>query len=470
MSHPLYGPEIRELILDDDSEGLRAVCEALHPATLAEALDDEFTPEEIWGVIRTSDVRTQAAIFEYLPIAGQIALIQGASKPEMGRLLGKMSHDDRADLLQRLDAVVRENLLRFVDEADRRDMAMLAQYGSGTVGALMTTDYAWLPPTLTAAEAIDQLRQQAPDRETIYYIYVLGDAGRTADGHLPPRRLLGVITLRDLILAPRHAFIRDLMETELEVLRGSADQQTAAEVLGRYDFIAVPVLDDGGGMIGIVTHDDVLDLITMAATEDLQRQGGVSPISGSYFEAGFGRVWYSRAIWLGILFLAQMFTIEVMTQYDDQLKVFTALSFFIPLCLSVGGNAGSQAATLVTRALALEQILIADWWRVLRREILMGLCLAAALGILALLRTYLLTPSKIVPPEDMTGILWKLTWVIGISVTGICLWGTLLGAMLPIFFKRVGVDPALTSSPFIATISDVSGIFIYFNIAALFFF
>ncbi len=469
MSHPLYGPEIREHLLDHDADGLRAVCETLHPATLAEALDDTFTDADVWELMTPSDVRTQAAIFEYLPPPRQASMIGVGAPAQVGKLLGKMSHDDRVDLLHRLPAAVKETLLRAVDEADRRDMATLFTYEPDTVGALMTTDYAWLPPTLTAAEAIDQLRQQAPDRETIYYIYLLAEAERRPEGGVAPRKLLGVVTLRDLILAPRHAIIVDLMEAQVVALKIEDDRQVAADLLGRYDFLAVPVLDAAGGMVGIVTHDDVLDVIRAGATEDLQRQAGVSPIAGNYLDAGFARLWYSRVGWLGVLFMAQMITVVVMTHYDDKLKLIAALSVFLPLVLSVGGNAGSQAATLVTRALALGEITPADWFRVLRREVLMGAALAAALGVLAFLRTRYFTDKRLLEGEP-ADFLMNLTWVIALTVPAICLWGTFLGAALPMMFKRLGVDPALTSSPFIATISDVSGIIIYFNIAVIFLF
>jgi magnesium transporter len=203
MPHALFGPELREMIAAKDADGLRAFCENLHPATVAEALD-EFTPEQDWEAITPADIRTQAAIFEYLPIARQVEMVEGTARPQVGRLIEKMSHDDRVDLLRRLPARVRDSLLRLVDEADRRDIATLVSYGENTVGALMTTDYAWLPPTLTAAEAIDQLRQQAPDRETIYYVYVLGEPRRRPDGGPAPRKLLGIISLRDLIKARKH--------------------------------------------------------------------------------------------------------------------------------------------------------------------------------------------------------------------------------------------------------------------------
>lgn len=468
MSHPLFGPEVREMLAEHDAEGLRSLCDTLHPATVAEALDDEFTPEQIWEVISPSDLRTQAAIFEYLPTSRQVEMVEGTGRPQVGKLVEKMSHDDRADLLRRLSGRVREALLRLVDEADRRDIATLFTYEAGTVGSLMTTDYAWLPPTLTAAEAIDQLRQQAPDRETIYYVYVLGEHCRPpAGGGVATRRLLGIVSLRDLILAPRHAKISDLMETEFVALKLDDDRKTAAETLARYDFIAMPVVDPDGGMLGIVTHDDVIDVLQQEATEDLQKQAGVGPIEGAYLDASFWSVWRSRVLWLAIVFAMQMFSINAMAAFEDKLKVFAALAAFVPLCLSVGGNTGSQAATLVIRALALDDIRVADWIRVFRRELLMGLALALSLGVLSVARTWLLTPDNLYKNSDE---LLRLTYAISLAVMAICLWGALLGAMLPLIIRRLSGDPALISSPAIATISDVSGIYIYFKIVSQFFY
>jgi magnesium transporter len=380
-----------------------------------------------------------------------------------------MSHDDRVDLLRRLPGRVAEALMRLVDEADRKDIATLGQYGADTVGAMMTTDYAWLPGTLSAAEAIDQLRQQAPDRETIYYVYVLDDAARRPDGSLAPRRLLGVVSLRDLILAPRHALIRELMESEVVTLRYDEDREAVTKLFARYDFIAVPVVDDRFGLLGIVTHDDVLDVVQAEATEDLQRQAGVGRIEGNYLDAAFGRVWLSRAQWLVVLFGMQMFTINVMSHYEGKLEGGLAfLIVFIPLCLSVGGNAGSQASTLVTRALALEQIATRDWLRVFRRELLMASSLAATLGVLSVARTYWLTPHDVLAKVPDAGF-WSLVWVVTFSVMGICLTGAVVGAMLPLGIKALGGDPALMSSPFIATLSDVLGIVIFFSIITAFF-
>ena len=475
MPHPLFTPELRIMLEEQNAPAMQEFCESLHPATVAEALNEDFTPEQIWEAISHANLRTQASIFEYLPPALQVEMIE-RERPHVGQLVGKMSHDDRVDLLKRLPSRVAETLMRLVDEADRKDIATLFQYGENTVGAMMTTDYAWLPGTLTAAEAIDQLRQQAPDRETIYYIYVLDEPNRRPDGSLAPRRLLGVVSLRDLILAPRHALIRDLMESETVTLRFDEDREAATGVFSRYDLIAVPVVDDRYGLLGIVTHDDVLDVVQAEATEDLQRQAGVGVIEGNYLETNFRHVWWSRAKWLAVLFILQMFTINVMAHYESRLggglgRAGMNLAFmivFVPLCLSVGGNAGSQASTLVTRALALEQIRTLDWLRVFHREFIMAASLAAALGVLAIVRTYLWTPGEVLSqvPDDR---FWDLIWVVTFSIMGICLTGALVGAMLPLLIKWLGGDPALMSGPFIATLSDVLGIVIYFNVVAAFF-
>lgn len=464
MADPLFTPEVRLMLEEQDAAGLRAFCEDLHPATMAGVLDG-FPPEQIWDVLGHADVRNQAAIFEYLPHPLQLDML-AQDRPQVGALVGKMSHDDRVDLMRRAPAGLREKLLNTLDEADRKDVAALVEFGADTVGAIMTTDYAWLRPDLTTDAAIEQLRQQAGDRETIYYIYVLDDSARRTDGRNRPRKLLGVVSLRDLILAPKDTPIRDLVRDEVVTLRYDDPTEKAAQILARYDFIAMPVTDAEGRMLGIVTHDDVIDVIQEEATEDLQRQAGVGKIEGNYLEARFWLVWLSRVQVLAVVFLIQMFTINVMAWNEEKIRAFAALVACLPLVMSVGGNAGSQAATLVVRSLSLEQIRPSEWRRVLGREVLMGLALAATLGLLALFRTYFLTPSSLVPSDD---ILVKLTIVLGISVVAICLCGTLLGAMLPLLIHRGGGDPALVSSPAIATLSDMTGIIIYANIALLVF-
>jgi magnesium transporter len=538
MPHPLFTPEINLMLSEGNANALRELCESLHPATVAEALDSGFTPEQIWEVISPASIRTQASIFEYLPPTLQVEMAEQA-RPQMGQLLSKMSHDDRVDLIRRLPPRVTEAVMRLVDEADRKDIATLFSYGENTVGALMTTDYAWLPGTVTAAEAIDLLRQQAPDRETIYYIYVLDDPIRRPDGSLAPRRLLGVISLRDLILAPRHALIRELMETDLVTLRYDEDAEAVTQLFSRYDFLAAPVVDDKFGLLGIVTHDDVLDVVTREATEDLQRQAALGPIEGDYLNASFYQVWKSRVKWLAVLFVAELLTFTAMSQFEDAIGAIVVLALFVPLCISTGGNSGTQAATLVTRAMALGFVTPKDWLKVLRRELMMGLALGGALGVIAFARGAL-TPSDVrsgpekvknsftvlvathtelspdphhdisleagtpqtvklekntrvrlpdgVPqlsaPKQLTeGWEYKfppecevrtepvdrfrLGLVISIAVLGICLWGTLMGCVIPLVLRQLGSDPAIASGALVATLVDVSGIIIFFSVAKM---
>lgn len=536
MTHPLFAPEIKLMLTEGYAGALKEFCESLHPATVAEALDSGFTTEQIWEVISHANIRTQASIFEYLPPNLQVEMAERA-RPQMGQLLSKMSHDDRVDLIRRLPKRVTDALMRLVDEADRKDIATLFSYGENTVGALMTTDYAWLPATVTAAEAIDLLRQQAPDRETIYYIYVLDDLVRRPDGTQAPRRLLGVISLRDLILAPRHALIRELMERDLVTLRYNEDEEAVTQLFARYDFLAVPVVDDKMGLLGIVTHDDVLDVATREATEDLQRQAAVGAIEGDYLQASFFRVWRSRVQWLAVLFLAELLTFTAMAYFEDAISAVVVLALFVPLCISTGGNSGTQAATLVTRAMALGFVTPKDWRKVLMRELVMGLALGGALGAIAFVRgaltpsdtrsgpekvknpfSVLVPPGKTLAPNEHRDIElsagtpqtvtmekntrvrlpeevkeletpkitadgwvyefpaecevrsepvspWDLGCVISLAVMGICLWGTLMGCMIPLVIRTLGGDPAIASGALVATLVDVSGIIIFFSVA-----
>lgn len=456
MAHPLFGPEVRMMLLEQNAAGMKAFVETLNPITVAETLSgDAFPVEQVWEVLGKADPRGQAKVFEYFPIDWQVKMAQGAGRPQMARLIELMHHDDRVDLLRKLPPLVSEALLRLVDEADRRDIAALSRYGENTVGSIMTSDYAWLPADLTAQQAIGRLRAQAPDRETIYYVYIVDEA---------TRKMLGILTLRALVLSDPATPIRKLMLTnDLVALRAADDQETAAEALQKYGLIAIPVLDDERRLVGIVTHDDIVAVINQEATEDIQRQAAVGPIRESYLEAPLAKVWYSRGKWLALLFVMQMVTINAMLFFEGELKALLILSAFVPVCLSVGGNAGSQAAALVTRAMALGQVHTADWARIVRRELLVGLALGAAIGLLGLGRTWLFTSAGEVEPASLA----HLSYTIALSVAAICLAGTMVGSLLPLAVARFGGDPAIASVPFIATLSDVLGILIYFNIAAV---
>lgn len=542
MPHPLFTPEARLLLERNDLAGMEAFCESLHPATVAELLTDDFSVEDVWRFLNTTAIPNQAAIFVYFPLELQVELVEGTGRPHMARLIEQMSHDDRADLLRRLEPKVVESILRLVDEADRRDIATLVEYPENTAGALMTTDYAWLPANITVEQALDRLRLQAPDSETIYYVYVVDDQ----------RRLLGVLTLRELILAPRKALVNELMDGQPITVRVTDDREKVAQDITHYDLLAIPVLDGENRLVGIVTYDDVMDVVVSEATEDVHRMGAVAPLEESYLETSFVKLWWKRAGWLALLFVAELFTFTALSSFEDAIAAVVVLSLFVPLCISTGGNSGSQAATLITRAMALGQIGYGDWRRVLRHEILMGIVLGVTLGSIGFVRATL-TPESvrssspprpeqfqvrvpqgtslqrrtapegwlwekksmqivevpkgleqstiddhdtsvvlphgvdvaIVPdPTDASKSLWKfpanckvyhppvdrykLSLVIALAVASICLWGTLVGSMLPLFFRRIGIDPGIASSPFVATFVDVTGIIIYFSIAKYF--
>jgi len=447
MAHVLFGPEVREMLLENDVTAMREFCESLHPATVAETLADEFEVEQVWRFLNTTSIRNQATIFEYFPIEWQVKMVEGAGREHMAHLIEKMSHDDRVDLLRRLMPRVAEGLLRLVDEAERRDIATLFKQKENTAGSIMTTDYAWLPANITASEALDRLRLQAPERETIYYIYVLDNEH--------DRRLQGVVSLRDLILSPRHTIIRDLMESQLVSAKTDDDLEKAAAELARYDLLALPVVDPNNRLVGIITHDDIMDVVVQEATEDVHRMGAVGPIGENYLEANFFIVWRSRVVWLALLFVGGMFTVSAMRLFEKSLQEVVVLSLFIPICISTGGNSGAQAATLITRALALGQVNGRDWWRVLRHELFMGLALGGTLGALGFASGFLADYDD--PP--------RLALTVGLAVICICLWGTIVGSMLPLILRRCGIDPAIASNPFVATLCDVTGIFIYFLIA-----
>jgi len=528
MAHPLFGPEVRMMLLEQNAPGMKAFVETLNPTTVADVLaGDSFTTEEVWEVLEKADPRVQAKVFEYFPMEWQVRLAEGGGRPQMARLIELMSHDDRVNLLRRLPAQVSDALLRLVDEADRRDIAALSRYGENTVGAIMTSDYAWLPADLTAQQAIERLRAQAPDRETIYYVYIVDEQ---------TRKMLGILTLRALVLADPGTPVRRLMLTDdLVTLKASADRETAADALRRYGLIAIPVLDDEGRLVGIVTHDDIIEVISEEATEDLQKQGAVGPFRGNYLQTGLFTIWRKRAVWLCLLFGAELATFTAMALFDEALQAILVLSLFVPLCLSTGGNSGSQAATIITRELALGHIRVRDWWQVLRHEVVMGVLLGMTLGTIGLFRGASTSeelrsarkemegPIQVVVPHDRplqrdgrggyvvpegtpiavrepvkrtthatppaeperttregetvytfpaatevrteTVGRWRFGLVIALSVAFICLWGTLIGSMLPLIFNKVGADPALASSPFVATFVDVTGIVAYFLIA-----
>jgi len=452
MFDPLLLPELREMLIEKDERAMREFCEVFHPGIIAENLE-ALPVAECWQVLSQADWHRRAETFAFFGLPRQMELVATIDKPHLSALLEVMASDDRVALLKNMDPAQVESLLPLVAQVERDNIRKLLSYPEHSAGSIMTTEYASLREDTTVRDALAQLRLQAPNHELIYYIYVIDDA----------RRLHGFVSLRKLIMAKPEMVVSEIMDQDVISVRVDEDQELVARKIARYDFIAMPVVDAEGRLVGIVTHDDVLDVLQEEATEDAHRMGAVEPLTEHYLETRFVTLWRKRAAWLSVLFLAEIFTFSALAYFEDEIEKVVALSLFVPLCISTGGNSGSQAATLITRAMALGQVKLSDWLRVMRHELLMGLALGLTLGAIGFVRASL-TAQKTLGSVDR----WMMGIVIAQSVAAICLWGTLVGSAMPLIFKRLGVDPGIASSPFVATFVDVTGIVIFFSIARVF--
>ncbi|MCZ7615649.1 MAG: magnesium transporter [Ignavibacteriaceae bacterium] len=327
-------------------------------------------------------------------------------------------------------------------------------YPENSVGRLMTPDYVAVRRDWTVAETLDYIRKNGEDKETLNVIYVVDEKGKLVDD----------IRIREIILSPLDKKISDLMEENFSALNVHDDQETAVEVFKKYDRVALPVVDNYGILIGIVTVDDVLDVAEEEATEDIQKLGGVEALEEPYSTMPFFSMIKKRVGWLTVLFIGEMLTASAMGFFEDEIAKAVVLALFVPLIISSGGNSGSQAATLVIRAIALGEVTLKDWWYIMRREILSGLTLGLVLGIIGFLRIFIWASFS-----NIYGNHWMLiAFTVGFSLIGVVLWGTISGSMLPFILKRFGLDPATSSAPFVATLVDVTGLIIYFTFALFF--
>lgn len=392
--------------------------------------------------------------FLALPADAQVALI-AALPPEERRLwLRILAPDDAADVLQAVQAPERASWLQELDDASRREVQGLLAYAEDVAGGLMNPRFARLRPGMSVGEALRYLRQQATAGvETIYYAYVL-DADQ---------RLVGVVSFRELFSVPDAGQLDDVMRTAFVHVAPDTDQEEVARLIAQTNLMAVPVVDADGVMRGIVTVDDIVDVVNEEASEDIQKLGGMEALTVPYMATPFVEMIRKRGGWLAVLFVGEMLTASAMAIYESEIQRAVVLALFVPLIISSGGNSGSQAATLVIRAMALGEIQLADAWPVLRREIAAGLVLGALLAAIGLVRISLW--------EMLFGTYgdhWKLVAAtVAISLVGVVLWGTITGSMLPLLIRRLGFDPASASAPFVATLVDVCGLVIYFSVAEL---
>lgn len=439
--------ELSQMLAAGDSGRLQAFCRSAHPAVIAESVG-ELSGEQAWGVVRHAPLSLRAEIVSHLDDELQLHIIEALPRDEVVWLLGEMFADDRAHLFRKLPVALREAILPVLAQTEREDIRRLSSYREGTAGAVMTSDYATLSPGLTVSEAIENLRQVAPDKETIYYTYVIDDA----------RKLLGFVSLKDLIVASRDARIHDIMFSEVLCVRVDDDQEDVARKMQKYDLIALPVLDAQDVLVGIVTFDDIADIIEDEATEDFHGMGGISddthPGIGdvNMRDAGVLFLVRKRLPWLLILVFMNVFSGAGLAYFEQTIQAVVALVFFLPLLIDSSGNAGSQASTLMVRALATGRARLSDWFALLGKEILvagiLGLCMGAAVSLVGIFRG---------GPQ--------LALVVSLTMVCTVLFGSLIGMSLPFLLSRLRMDPATASAPLITSIADIGGIIIYMSIA-----
>lgn len=442
--------EIKSLIDSRDFGALREIFRAWPPVDVAEAILD--MPEDDQVIIfRVLPNALAADVFEYLDVDAQHKLLRAMAHEQVVGILNEMSPDDRTALLEELPSAAARQLIKLLTPEERNIAQALLNYPEGSVGRLMTPDIITVRGDWTVQQVLDYVREHGQDRETLNVIYVVDDRGKLIDD----------LRIREFLLKPLDAKVSDFMDHNYVGLSVSDSQEEALKVFRKYDRTALPVLDSNGVLLGTVTIDDMLDVAEREATEDIQKIGGMAALDEPYMRISLLRMVRKRAGWLVILFLGEMLTATAMGFFEDEIAKAVVLALFVPLIISSGGNSGGQATTLIIRAMALGEIALRDWWRVMRREVFSGLSLGMILGSIGFLRIAAWSMfSQIYGPH------WPLIGLtIFFSLIGVVLWGTLCGSMLPFLLRRLGFDPAAASAPFVATLVDVTGLIIYFTAA-----
>jgi magnesium transporter len=454
MYKSLLQPDLRLSLRENDAEALRAFCQALYPGLVAEIMED-MEATEIWQALSHCEPRLQAEIFQFFSLPDQEHLVDVIDRPSLSRIIEEMASDDRADLLGRMDQEHVDALLPLMAQAERNDIKKLLAYPESSAGSIMTTEYASLPVDITAGEAINRLRLQAPSRETIYYVYIVDD----------DRRLIGFLSLRRLIQAKPQTRVGELMDRDVIQVQVDANREAVANDMLRLAFLAMPVVDDEGRLVGIITHDDAAAVLQEEATEDAQRLAAVQPFEDGYLETPLLTLGWKRGVWLVILLGAAFVTATVLRWLhpaEGAADAATAATFawmvlFIPMVLASGGNAGSQSATLIIRMLAVEESrgeTVGLFRKVFWHEVRLGLMLGLAVGVLAFCVALALVTAE-------------QARVVGLTVFLVVGLGAVTGALLPLVLRKLKFDPALMSNPLMASLVDVLGVVIYFQMAKL---
>ncbi len=426
------------LIVTDDEK----VYMASQPADIAERFN-QMSRAEVVEMFAQLSIKYQVEVVSHLSERNQIALATRLPRYRLASIVSAMDSDDRADFFNRMPEDAQQQLLPALAYAEREDIRLLSAYNDDSAGSIMTSDYAFLSPDLTPIEAINTLRRVAPDAETVYHAYIV-DADR---------KLLGTVSLRDIILAAPTQTIEQLMVKDVISVTSDTDKEKVSQIVAHYDLMAVPVTSQDGKLLGIITHDDILDVVTEEATEDMHKGANIGKLTTSLKDASAALLYKKRVVWLVLLVFGNIFSGAGIAHFEDIITSYVALVFFLPLLIDSGGNAGSQSATLMVRALATGDVELKDWSKMLGREVFvsmaLGLSMAAAVYMLGFYRG---------GPE--------IALVVGISMIVIVMVGSLVGTMLPFILHHLKLDPASASAPMITSIADISGVLIYFAIAS----
>lgn len=442
MNNESLAMALSHTIEQQQFEQAMAQVEPLRPIDTADILA-LIKPKLAWQLL--DRLPNRATVFSYLEDQIQVALAQEFPRTNLAKLVGEMPADERADLYNYLDQEQRDALLPALAQAMREDIRRLAAYEEGTAGALMTSDYATLGIDMNVTEALAALRLEAPDAETIYHAYVIDEQ----------RKLLGVVSLRTLILAAPEQLISDIMVSSIVSSNVNEDQEDVAKTVARYDLIALPIIDDSGALVGIVTHDDAMDVASDEATDDFHKSGGVSTMVGRLKDVSITVLYRKRVFWLVFLVFGNLLSGLSIANFEDVIAANLVLVFFLPLLVDSGGNAGSQSATLMVRALATGDVVMRDWFSLLGREALVALLLGGTMAIAIAIIGYVRGDATV-------------SLVLALSMVCVVMIGSVIGMSLPFILSKFGFDPATASAPLITSISDASGVLIYLFIASKF--
>jgi magnesium transporter len=443
----LLGPDIKQ-ILKEDPDQIRDLLDEIHPEDLADIVS-ELDPDEAAELLARIPAEDAAPIFERLDDHEQEELVEQMPKESVAEIASEMAADDRADLFSALPDEVGERLfeaLEKVDPAAAQEVRDIEKWPDTSAGHLMTTDFVAVSPRILVSEALDIVRKRAKERdEFVYTVYALDKD-----------RLAGVASLRDLLIADPAQGIAEVMRTNVISVPPTMDQEEVARRMAKYDLNVIPVVAEEGVLLGVITIDDIIDVLVREQTEDVQKIGAVEPLDVPYFQTSFITFIKKRAVWLIVLFVEEFFTQTALRFYDPVMEAVKGALLYVPLLISAGGNSGSQSSTLVIRGLALGEVKLTDWWRILIREFAMGIVLGAMIALIAMGRVLMY------PDQTM-----RFAVTVALTVLAIILAGCTVGAMLPIILKRLGIDPATSSTPFIASLVDTLGVIIYAHVAML---